>query len=226
MPVLDHRQEAARAFDAMRCGGIAIVPNDVGYAAMAHSYDALQRIFDTKGRAPTKLNAMIGHNQLHRRLHRCSTRGREIVAAITEDYDLPLGVIAPADFTDPFLARLDPRVIEASTRDGTLLMLLNAGQFHFALSELSDAQDTAIFGSSANLTLQGTHFSVEAIEPEIRAIADVVVDYGVLKYKPYGCSSTLLDVESLMVYRHGIAYESISWILKKHFGLSLTPVPS
>lgn len=222
MSVLDHCRQAVRAFDVMRGGGIAIVPNDVGYAAMGHTYEALQRIFETKGRSQAKLNAMIGHNKLHRRLHRCSTRGCEIVAAITKDYDLPLGVIAPADFTDPFLARLDPRVIHASTRGGTLLMLLNAGQFHFELSELSNAQDIAIFGSSANLTLQGTHFSVDEIEPEIRAIANVVVDYGILKYKPYGCSSTLLDVENLTIHRQGIAYESIAWILQKHFGLALT----
>lgn len=221
MHVLDHAREAQRAFDAIKAGGIAIVPNDVGYAAMAHAHVALDRIFKTKGRAPTKLNAMVGHAGLHRRLHRCGSRGREIVAAITEDYDLPLGVIAPADFEDPFLANLDPRVVEASTRDGTLLMLMNAGQFHAELCELSDRNDLAIFGSSANLTLQGTHFAVAEIEPEILSIADVVVDYGILKYKPYGCSSTLLDVENLKIYREGIAADSIRWILKRHFGIEL-----
>ena len=222
VPLPDHTREAARAFVAIRDGGIAIVPNDVGYAAMAHGYPALKRIFDTKGRAPTKLNAMIGHAALHRRLHRCGSRGREIVAAITETYDLPLGVIAPADFSDPFLASLDPRVVEASTRDGTLLMLMNAGPFHHALCELSHAHDVAMFGSSANLTLQGTHFCVEDIEPEIRAIADVVVDYGHLKYAPWKCSSTLLDVEALSVYRKGIAFGAIVWILKRHFGVELS----
>ena len=129
-PLPDPAADALRAFQAMRQGGVAIVPNDVGYAAMGHRYEALKRIFDTKGRAPSKLNAMVGHERLHQRLHRCGTRGREIVAAITRDYDLPLGVIAPADFSDPFLAGLDPRVVEASTREGTLLMLMNAGRFH------------------------------------------------------------------------------------------------
>jgi tRNA A37 threonylcarbamoyladenosine synthetase subunit TsaC/SUA5/YrdC len=218
-PLPDHTREAARAFKAMQGGGVAIVPNDVGYAAMAHAYPALKAIFDTKGRAPTKLNAMIGHKALHRRLHRCDSRGREIVEAITETYDLPLGVIAPADFSDPFLADLDPRVVEASTRDGTLLMLMNAGAFHHALCELSHAHDVALFGSSANLTLQGTHFCVEDIEPEIRGIADVIVDYGHLKYAPWKCSSTLLDVENLTIYRKGIAFEAIRWILKRHFGV-------
>ena len=100
-------------------------------------------------------------------------------------------------------------------------MLMNAGQFHHALCQLSDRNDVAIFGSSANLTLQGTHFAVAEIESEILSIADVVIDYGVLKYKPYGCSSTLLDVENLKIYREGIAAESIRWILKRHFGIEI-----
>ncbi len=101
-------------------------------------------------------------------------------------------------------------------------MLMNAGAFHHALCELSHAHDVALFGSSANLTLQGTHFCVEDIEPPIRAIADVIVDYGHLKYAPWKCSSTLLDVESLTIYRKGIAYDAILWILKRHFGVDLT----
>ncbi|MEO6898247.1 MAG: hypothetical protein ABI218_16560, partial [Caldimonas sp.] len=142
---------------------------------MATHYDALKRIFDSKGRVPSKLNAMVGHQRLHERLHRCTTRAREIVQAITRDYDLPLGVIAPADFSDPFLARLDPRIVAASTREGTLLMLMNAGQFHHALCELSEASDTAVFGSSANRSMHGTKFAVAEIEPEILAVADRVI---------------------------------------------------
>lgn len=222
MSVVDHAAEAQRAFASMQAGGIAIVPNDVGYAAMASQHAALKRIFDTKGRTPSKLNAMVGHRVLHERLHRCSTRARAIVRAITEDFDLPLGVIAPADFTDPFLARLDPRIIEASTRDGTLLMLMNAGRFHHELCELSAAADVAIFGSSANLSTHGTKFAVADIEPEILAIADCVIDYGILKYQPYRCSSTLLDVENMRIYRKGVAHDAIAWILDRHFGIDVS----
>lgn len=225
MTVIDHAVEAGAAFDTLRGGGIAIVPNDVGYAAMACTHDALKKIFDTKGRASSKLNAMVGHGGLHRRLHRCSTRASEIVDAITRDYNLPLGVIAPADFDDPFLARLDPRTVASSTRDGTLLMLMNAGGFHEALCQLSEEHDLPIFGSSANRSMHGTKFAVADIEPEILAIADRVVDYGVLKYKPYGLSSTLLDVERLTVYRHGVAFESIAWILKRHFDIDVPASP-
>ena len=80
----------------------------------------------------------------------------------------------------------------------------------------------AIFGSSANLSTQGTKFAVADIEPEILAIADSVIDYGILKYQPYRCSSTLLDVESMRIYRKGVAHDAIAWILDRHFGIDVS----
>ena len=80
----------------MKAGGIAIVPNDIGYSILGGSHAALRRIFATKGRAASKLNAMVGNADIQRELHILSPRGCDIVAAITEDYDLPLGCIAPA----------------------------------------------------------------------------------------------------------------------------------
>jgi len=60
-------------------------------------------------------------------------------------------------------------------------MLLNAGPLHRAITALSYESGTLLFGSSANLTLHGTKFRVEDIEPEIMDIADVVIDHGLMK---------------------------------------------
>ena len=95
MALFDVAADARGAFDALKAGGIAIVPNDIGYSILGGSGAALRRIFAAKGRAPTKLNAMVGNRDIHRELHCCGARGRDIVQAITEDYDLPLGCIAP-----------------------------------------------------------------------------------------------------------------------------------
>ena len=91
MALFDIVADARKAFDALKAGGIAIVPNDIGYSILGGSGPALRRIFATKGRAPSKLNAMVGNRDIQRDLHRCSARGREVVAAITEHYGLPLG---------------------------------------------------------------------------------------------------------------------------------------
>jgi tRNA A37 threonylcarbamoyladenosine synthetase subunit TsaC/SUA5/YrdC len=225
MPVIHPAADAERAFDVMREGGVAILPNDVGYSLIAARAEALKRIFDTKRRAPSKLNAMLGNDELHRELHVVSPRGRDIVQAITVDYDLPLGLIAPCRPDHPLLRALDPDTYERSTRDNTLLMLLNAGPFHAAVTALSLKENTLLFGSSANLSLHGTKFRVEDIEPEIKAIADVVIDYGLMKYHPWQASSTLINCETCEVIRFGSCYENIRDILKRHFRIELPDPP-
>ena len=223
MAVFDFDRDARRAFDTLKAGGIAIVPNDIGYSILGGSPGALQRIFATKGRAASKLNAMVGNGDIQRELHVLSARGRDIVAAVTEDYDLPLGAIAPCRINHPMLRALTPEALAASTRDDTLVILLNAGKFHAALTRLSFAENHPLIGSSANRSLSGTKFTVEAIEPEIKAIADIVIDHGLQKYHTYAASSTLLNVETLEVVRVGSCYENIRYVVERHFGVALKP---
>jgi len=225
MAVLQINADAGRAMDVMQAGGIAILPNDVGYSLIAARAPALRRIFDTKRRAPSKLNAMLGNPDLQRELHVLGERGQAIVQAITQDYDLPLGVVAPCRTDHPLLRRLDADTFERSTKGDTLLMLLNAGAFHRAITRLSLERETLLFGSSANLSLHGTKFRVEDMEPEITAIADVIIDYGLMKYHLWQASSTLLDCETLQVVRYGSCFENIADILRRHFGITLPARP-
>lgn len=222
---LDIARDARRAFDVLKAGGIAILPNDVGYSLIGGSTAALKKIFETKQRAPTKLNAMLGNDELHREVHRLTPRQRDMVRAITLDHDLPLGLIAPANAGHPLLKKLDPDAWDRSTRAGTICMLLNAGPFHEAICRLSLAETHPLFGSSANKTLTGTKFRVEDIEPEIKAIADIVIDYGLRKYHLYKASSTLLDIETLAVIRYGSCFELIQDVLRRWFGIELPPPP-
>lgn len=217
--------DARRAFEVLRGGGIAILPMDVGYSAIGGSAQALKTIFETKQRTPAKLNAMLGDLPLHRELHDLDARGRAVVDCLTVDYDLPLGVIAPARMQHPILRAMDPDALARSSHEGTVLMLVNAGAFHGELCRLSREADHPLFGSSANLSLSGTKFRVSDIEPEILAIADIVIDHGLRKYHLYRASSTLLDLTSLSVVRYGACFELIADILKRHFDVSLAPPP-
>jgi tRNA A37 threonylcarbamoyladenosine synthetase subunit TsaC/SUA5/YrdC len=223
-PLFDVAGDAARAFAALEAGGIAVVPNDIGYSVLGGSAAALRRIFRTKGRRASKRNALVANAAWHDALHMCSTRGREIVQAITVDYDLPLGCIAPYRRDHPAILACDGETVADSSQGGTIAMLLNAGRFHAALTALSYAGGKLLFGSSANLTLTGTRFCVEDIPPEITGIADVVIDHGLQRYHPYAASSTLLDVETLEVVRHGSCFADIAYVLRRHFGVML-PAP-
>lgn len=221
----DIASDARKAFDVLKNGGTAILPMDVGYSLIGGSDKALAAIFKTKGRAPAKLNAMLGDMTLHREIHRIDTRGKEIVEAITLDYDLPLGVIGPAQMDHPILQQMTPDALAWSTKDDTVLMLVNAGEFHTHICRLSREFKHPLFGSSANRSLQGTKFRVQDMEPEIIGIADIVIDYGLRKYHLYQASSTLLNVQTLEVVRFGACYELVADILKRHFGVELPAPP-
>jgi len=223
MTVLDIAADARKTFDTLKAGGIAIFPVDVGYTIAGGSQASLQRIFHTKGRAATKLNAMVGDMEIHRSVHVLDARGREMVAALTEEYDLPLGVIAPYAPDHPLIGRLEPDALRGSSRAGTVAMLVNAGPLHAELCRLSRVEGFPIFGSSANLTNTGTKFRVEDIPEELKAIAGSVVDYGLRKYHRYQRSATLINFQTLEVVRVGSCYELIADVLKRHFKVELPP---
>jgi tRNA A37 threonylcarbamoyladenosine synthetase subunit TsaC/SUA5/YrdC len=215
--------DARRAFDTLKGGGIAILPMDVGYSLIGGGEAALKRIFKTKRRAAAKLNAMVADNEIHCEVHVLDRRGRDIVAAITQDHGLPLGAIAPAQLDHPLIRAVSPDTLARSHRGGTIAMLLNAGALHAEICRLSREETHPLFGSSANLSLSGTKFRVEDIEPEIRAIADVTIDHGLRKYHLYKSSSTLLDIETLDVVRHGACFELIADVLRRWFDVELPP---
>lgn len=218
--------DARRAFDVLSSGGIAILPMDVGYSLIGGSAEALKRIFQTKGRTPSKLNAMLGHDPIARELFVLDRRGWEAYELIVHAYGLPLGAVAPCHMDHPLLSAMSPDALAMSTLEGTVCMLVNAGRFHHALCELSHRHSYPLFGSSANRSLHGTKFRIEDIEPEVRAIADIVIDHGLRKYHLYQASSTLLDLTRFEVLRKGACYELIVDVLDRHLGIQLEAAPA
>jgi len=222
---LDIKGDATRVVAAVKAGGVALIPMDVGYAGIGGCEDALMRFFRAKGRGAHKRNAMLGNLALHDALHLLDARGKDMVRALVEDHDLPVAVVAGFRADHPLLRALGDAALAASTDGGTLAMLLNAGHFLRAVTEEATAQGQPLFGSSANLTGSGTKFRVEDVQPEIRAAAAVTIDYGLQKFHRYRRSSTMIDFRTMDVVRIGSCYEVIADVLKRHFGVELPPDP-
>ncbi len=217
--------EARRTADILAKGGVAIVPADVGYGLMASNGEAMLRMFNTKRRGAHKRHAMVGSWELHDELHIMTPRTEDMVNAITKDFDLPLGVISHYRPDHPVLRNLDMATLEASSVEGTMSLLLNAGTFVEELISITHAMNVPVMGSSANLTGTGTKFVVEDIQQEVRDIADITVDLGRGKYYHYRRSSTLIDFTRMEVVRIGVAYELISDIMSRYFGVDLPADP-
>lgn len=225
--MLDIKADAGRIFEVLQRGGIAIIPNDAGYALMGGSAEAVQRIFVAKKRGGHKRNAMLCSMPTQRELHVLDERCQAMIETITQDYDLTLGAVAPYRADHPLIQKLDERLLKASTGHGTVAMLLNAGQLFEEVCRLCREAALPVFGSSANLSGTGPRFRVEDIQPELRAIADVIVDYGLRKHHIYQRSATILkfgngEVECVRI---GSCYELISDVLRRHFDVELPADP-
>lgn len=223
----DVEGDARRVFDCVRDGGIAICHYDVSYAILSATDDALRRVYAAKRRSFDRASGVTGSFRIHDAVHVLSEAHRRMVRAVTVDHGLPLSVIAPFRDDDPFIGRLTPFLRGMATRDGTVNLLLNAGQLRDAIAELSWAAQVPLIGSSANASLQGTKYRVEDIEPQVLAAADIVIDYGPsLHRQSVGLSSTQIDFRTMKVVRYGILFDEIAAVFADEFGVVLPPRPT
>jgi tRNA A37 threonylcarbamoyladenosine synthetase subunit TsaC/SUA5/YrdC len=216
------RRDVGRLFDAMAGGGIGIVPLDVAYAVVATMPDGIRRIFEAKRRSYDKPSGMFGNWRMSREIHVMDERRHAMVREIVEEERIPFSVVAPFRADHPLFAAVDPFVLQNSSKGGTLDMLLNAGQFHDAIAEGALARGTAVFGSSANLSLTGSKYRYQDIDRPIRESAAVYFDYGQSKYAHKdGLSSTIIDFKDFSVIRVGHCFEQLKKTFAVRFGVTL-----
>ena len=225
MNVFDIQGDARRAMDVILGGGIAIIPSYVGYVILGATTEAINKTIEVKERGPSKLNAVIGCASMHAALHVLEGRNREIVRTITQGYDLPMGTVAPADLNHPMMKNLDTEVFERTTLGGTIAMLLNAGPLMDTMAQLSFEAGRLVVGSSANLSLHGTKFRAQDIEQQVLDAADIVIDYGLMRWANYGRSSTMVNVHDFSVVRYGSCLDLINDVLQRHYDFTLPPEP-
>jgi tRNA A37 threonylcarbamoyladenosine synthetase subunit TsaC/SUA5/YrdC len=215
-----------RIWEVLERGGIAIFPTKLGYPMVGSSPEATRRIIETKGRGMHKRQGMVMDDVLEREIHVLDQRKRDMIDCITKDYDLPLGVIASYRPDHPFMASIDPYLLKTGTARGTVSTALNAGgPFHAAIGRLCRENLRPAFASSANLTGTGGRRRVADLQPEIRAAADIIIDYGISAYHLYQRSATQINFDAMEVVRIGACYELIADVLLRHFHWQLPPDP-
>jgi tRNA A37 threonylcarbamoyladenosine synthetase subunit TsaC/SUA5/YrdC len=214
--------DIARLFDALAAGGIGIVPLDVAYAVVATMPNGIRGIFEAKRRSYDKPSGMFGNWRLSRDIHVMDERRHAMVREIVEEERIPFSVVAPFRADHSLFAAVDPFVMQNSSKGGTLDMLLNAGQFHDAIAAGSAARGTAVFGSSANVSLTGSKYRYQDVDQPIRDAAAVHFDYGQSKYAHKdGLSSTIIDFTDFSVIRVGHCFERLKDAFATRFGVTL-----
>lgn len=220
------KADALAAFRILRAGGVAVLPFDVSYAIFGHTSLAVERVYELKNRTPTKPNGIIGNWDIFNEVLVTAERDRALVKCITQDYDLPLSIVAPFRRDHAWLQTSEFGALRRSTKGDTMDLLLNAGAIHNELARLSWESCTPLFGSSANKSLSGSKFELEDVEEELKNGCDIVIGYGRSKYaNKYLIGSTIIELPSWRVLRFGGCYERQASIIRKHFKVELAPRP-
>lgn len=225
MKINDIKADARRVIDLVKDGGIALVPNDTGYAFVGSTLEPLRKIFDTKMRGSHKRNAMAASLQTQRELHMLDKRAQQMVDALVLDHNLPIAVVGPFRKEHPIMQKLDPELLKASSAAGTVALLLNAGTFHNEVCRLSQEEAVPLLGSSANYTGTGSPFRIEDIPQELLNVADLVIDHGLRRAHIYKRAGTVINFGTMEVIRIGAYYEMISDVLRRFFDVELPADP-
>lgn len=216
------REDAARVFAVVRKGGVAIIPLSVGYAVVGHEDDAIRRMYAAKERSFDKPCGNLGDWQLFNELLHVSDLAREVVRTIIDDHDLPFSVVAPFRAEHPLAAGLPPFTLQNATKAETMDVLLNAGPLHDEIARLARESAYGVSGSSANVSLSGSKFVLQDVEAQVRRIADIEIDYGLVPYhNEQGLGSTIVDLRTFRTVRAGCVYDQIAEIIKDKFGIDL-----
>jgi tRNA A37 threonylcarbamoyladenosine synthetase subunit TsaC/SUA5/YrdC len=217
------KEHVAVMLDVLNDGGVGIAPLDVAYAIVGSREPAIKRIFAAKRRSYEKPSGLLATWEMSADIHLLPDDKRAMIETLIVEDDLPFSVVAPFNAAHPFFSGVDPFVLANSTKAETLDMLLNAGDFHDELARQSYARGNPVFGSSANTSLTGSKYRLEDVDAEVRAAADISVDYGTSRYaNPEGRSSTIIDFRDFTVIRPGVEFDRITATFLARYGVTLT----
>ena len=220
-------QDARKAFRVMTSGGVAVLPLSVSYAIFAHTALGVERTYVLKQRAQTKPNGVIGNWDIFSDVLVTEPRDRDLVRCLTLDHDLPLSVIAPFNPHHDWLRTVEYGALRRSTKGYTMDLLMNAGALHNHLARMSWETAQPLMGSSANLSLSGSKFTLEDVQDSLKSGCDLVLGYGTSPWaNRWEIGSTILELPSWRVLRWGGCFEQQAELVKRHFGVELPPRPS
>jgi tRNA A37 threonylcarbamoyladenosine synthetase subunit TsaC/SUA5/YrdC len=211
--------DAQRAYHVLRCGGIVLLPTDVGYGLVACSDAAIGRIYELKGRPAAKPCVTVANAAiLDDVAELADARLREWTLGVARTS--PIAVINRVRPESRLLARLSPFALGQATTNGTIATFLNAGALVSEIAELALADDRIVVGSSANLASTGNRYRLAEVPAVIRDAVDLVIDGGDARYEnSQRLATTILDLTTFEFQRIGIAAAEIEASWKAFRGL-------
>jgi len=192
--------DVERAARAIEDGELVVYPTETvyGMGADAVDADAVERVFEVKGRARDK-PVSLGVPSVERALEYVNPTDRES-AFMREFLPGPVTVVVQRRDVVPDVLTAGREKVGVRVPDH---------ERGLALFEASDAPVTA---TSANLSGTGSVREVDELSDEVREEVSEVVDGG----RTGGMESTVVDIETGTIHRRGAMADTIeSWLAER-----------
>lgn len=191
----------AAAADAIADGDLVVYPTETvyGLGADASSADAVERVFECKGRSRDKpLSLGVPDVETARRYTRLTALDERFIDAFLPG---PVTVVVEAE----------PSLPDALTA-GRDRVGLRIPDHEVALAFYRAAKPLPVTATSANLSGSGSVRRVDGLSPEVRNACAVVLDGG----ETPGTESTVVDPGRGVVHRRGAHADAVETWLADH----------
>src|SRR4030042_4158365 len=207
-------------YKTIKAGGLALLPDGIGYGLVGNSESSIRRIYQLKQRPLTKPLTHYMNFQHSQNVANISLNDQELIQRITE--------ITPCCFVVPYkeskyFKNLGAFPLSQSTKDKTVALFFERDDpLVKRLLEQSSREDFALIVSSANTSGEGNSYTIEDVPSSIRNGADLVVySFSPCQYKPQESltkkklGSTLIRLPGRKLIRKGVMLDLISKLLEE-----------
>lgn len=211
------RRDAHALYRLLAEGGLALAPTGTGYRLVAMRSAAVRRLYQLKGRLPSKPCVTVGSLGVVDDITAgIDTATRRWVAAATARW--PLAVVARLNPRSPLLSRTEPYVVARCIADDSIASLFGAGPLVATAAALALRDGHLLVGSSAKAVGTGHNYVLEEVPlPMRQGVDQVFTSAAPAPATALRLASTMLDLRTGVFLRRGVAYDEIerAWVTRE-----------
>jgi len=212
-----------KVLDVLKSGGLALIPDGVGYGLVGNSAESIRRIFDIKGRSLEKSLTHYMSVDYISNVAILDEKNTQLIDEITKR--VPCCFAVPYNNNSPYFRSLDQFALKQSTKSNTVALFFEREDALIKnLLQLSLSQDFPLIVSSANLSCKGNNYRFEEVlEQGIPELVDICVYSKIpCKYESEASisdtklGSTIIKLPEKQIIREGIFARQIKKFLGEY----------
>jgi len=211
------------SYQTIKNAGLSLVKADIGYGLLGNSETAIRQMYKIKGRPYSNPCIIAGNIDVLTDIALVKEEIFEWIKEISEQ--TTLAVVLPIHPLSTLLPKLSPWVYQQATKDNTIAVFLNSGDYINEIVKKAYQDGILLVGSSGNLSRQGNNYLFSEIPQSILSQVDYAYDAGSCKYaNKEKLATTIINLAKYNIKRHGVNSEFIIHSYQKYAAMKAFPL--